>query len=44
VVPELSVALNKAVSNTKENEMLYILATYSGMLDVRKLLIGKKLL
>ncbi|MEO6509015.1 MAG: MurT ligase domain-containing protein [Patescibacteria group bacterium] len=41
---DLSVALEDAIVNTVKDETLYVLSTYSAMLDIRKLLIGKKLL
>ncbi len=44
VVEILSMALDKAVSKTNDDETLYILATYSAMLDVRKILKGRKIL
>jgi len=40
----LSTALSTALKNTPAGEVLYILATYTAMLDIRKLLLGKKLL
>ena len=36
--------IKKALINTGTDEILYILATYTGMLEVRKLLTGKKIL
>ncbi len=42
-IQNLESALALVVKNTPKDETLYILATYSGMLDVRKLLIGKKI-
>ncbi len=36
--------INKAVNQTKEKSTLYVLPTYSAMLDVRKAIFGKKLL
>lgn len=40
----LEKALAKAIHNTKENETLFVLATYSGMLEIRKLITGKEIL
>ena len=40
----LSIAIRVALTKTTEKEMLYILATYSAMLDVRRELVGKKIL
>nr|MBI5455587.1 DUF1727 domain-containing protein [Candidatus Levybacteria bacterium] len=40
---DLNTALNYAIDNTKDNEVLFILPTYSAMLEVRKLIIGKKI-
>ncbi len=37
-------ATNTAINKTPNNETLYILPTYSAMLDVRKILTGKKIL
>ena len=36
--------LNKMVDQLTENETLYILPNYSAMLDIRKVITGKKLL
>jgi len=36
--------LKKIIEETKENEKIFILANYSAMLEVRKILVGKKLL
>ncbi len=44
VLPNLEEAINQGVYSVKENEVLWILATYSGMLDVRKILTGRKIL
>lgn len=41
---DLEDALYSAVENTKEKETLYILPTYSAMLEVRKIVSGKKIL
>ena len=40
----LSDAIEKSVDSTPSNETLYILPTYSAMLDLRKILKGKKIL
>lgn len=37
-------AINKALGKTLSNQTLYILPTYSAMLEVRKILTGKKIL
>jgi UDP-N-acetylmuramyl tripeptide synthase len=44
VINSTNRALEKAINETPTGETLYILATYSAMLDVRHILIGKKLL
>jgi len=44
VQPLLKKAFTSALFHTSSNETLYILATYTAMLDIRKLLIGNKLL
>ena len=44
IEPDLKVALNYALNKTNGSEILYVLPTYSAMLDVRKLIIGKKIL
>lgn len=41
---DLSSAIEKIVNKTKEGKRLYILPTYSAMLEVRKILLGRKLL
>ncbi|MBI2405141.1 Mur ligase family protein [Candidatus Gottesmanbacteria bacterium] len=40
----LEEALQKALKETQKDQMLWILPTYSAMLDVRKILTGKKIL
>jgi len=40
----LTQAVKEIVKKTKESERLYILPTYSAMLEVRKILLGRKLL
>lgn len=42
--PDLENAITVAVEAIKENETLFILPTYSAMLEVRKILTGKKIL
>ncbi len=44
VARDLQVGLHEAVSGMPKGEVLYVLATYSAMLDVRKILTGKKIL
>lgn len=41
---DLTIALKTAMDNVSEQETLFILPTYSAMLDVRKILTGKKIL
>jgi len=41
---DLTKAVNVALEKTAKNEILYILPTYSAMLEVRKILTGKKIL
>lgn len=41
---DLSGAIEAAISQTKTNEILFILPTYSAMLETRKILTGKKIL
>ncbi|MCL5113861.1 MAG: Mur ligase family protein [Patescibacteria group bacterium] len=41
---DLEKAINTAVSQTEENKTLFILPTYSAMLETRKILGGKKIL
>ena len=41
---DLSQALHDAMEKTPAGKVLYVLATYSGMLDVRELLTGRKIL
>lgn len=42
--PALSQALRHAIEQTAEDKTLYVLATYSAMLEVRKILKGRKIL
>lgn len=44
IEPNIKEALRHALEQTPTNETLYILPTYSAMLDVRKILTGKKIL
>jgi UDP-N-acetylmuramyl tripeptide synthase len=44
VEPDLSALISRAISETPRGSSLFILATYSAMLDVRKLLKGRKIL
>jgi UDP-N-acetylmuramyl tripeptide synthase len=44
VEENLSQAVNKALELTPTNETLYIIPTYSAMLEVRKLLLGREIL
>ena len=44
VFENLTSAIETIVSKTKEGERLYILPTYSAMLEVREILLGRKLL
>lgn len=44
VIRSLTDAVDQAVYSVSENEVLWVLATYSAMLDVRKILTGRKIL
>ena len=44
IYEELKQAITKALDGLKSGETLYILPTYSAMLDVRKILTGRKIL
>ncbi len=44
IEPDLKKAIDFAVNQTSKNETLFILPTYSAMLDARKILTGKKIL
>jgi hypothetical protein len=44
VEPVLETALEKAINTTPLGQTLAILPTYSAMLDVRKIITGKKIL
>lgn len=44
VIPDLKSAIKQIISETKSGEHAWVLATYSAMLDVRKILTGRKIL
>ena len=44
VIDDLKKALDESVAKIKDNQTLYILSTYSAMLDTRKILKGRKIL
>lgn len=44
IEPTLDVAVQESIQQTPEHDTLYILPTYSAMLEVRKILTGKKIL
>jgi len=44
IFPSLADAIDQGIYSVKENEVLWILATYSAMLDTRKILTGRKIL
>ncbi|NCO75676.1 MAG: Mur ligase family protein [Cyanobacteria bacterium] len=44
VEENLKIAVNQALELTPDNETLYIIPTYSAMLEVRKLLLGREIL
>lgn len=44
VIENLELDLDKIINNLDDKEILYILPNYSAMLDVRKILTGKKIL
>lgn len=44
IYEKLKEALNYGLENTKKGETLYIFPTYSAMLEIRKILIGRKIL
>lgn len=44
VKEDLSEAINTALEHTQESETLHIIPTYSAMLEVREILIGRKIL
>jgi UDP-N-acetylmuramyl tripeptide synthase len=44
IIPQTKEAIRRALSLLKKNEMLYVLSTYSAMLDIRKIITGRKIL
>ena len=44
VEPDPSIALDKMVDSLESKETLFILPNYSAMLDIRKILTGRKIL
>ncbi len=44
IVESLGDAINKGIDRVKDTEVLWILATYSAMLEARKILTGRKIL
>lgn len=44
IIENLKEAVQKALTELSKNEVLYVLPTYSAMLEVRKILTGKKIL
>ena len=44
IYENLKEALGKAISSLSKDEILYVLPTYSAMLDVRKILTGRSIL
>lgn len=44
IFENLNLAIDSGLSNTKKSEIFYILPTYSAMLEIRKILTGKKIL
>ncbi len=44
VEEKLEKAINRALEITPKEETLYIIPTYSAMLEVRKLLVGREIL
>lgn len=44
VVQDLKKAIKKSIKNTPNNQILYILPTYSAMLETRKILTGRQIL
>lgn len=44
VIPDLEKAITQGIDSINKNETLYIMPTYSAMLEVRKILTGKKIL
>lgn len=44
IEPDLKIAIEKAVRKLPKDQVLYIIPTYSAMLEVRKIITGKKIL
>lgn len=44
IVPQTKEAIRQGLSLLKKNEILYVLSTYSAMLDIRKVITGRKIL
>jgi len=44
VIADLREAVEQALERTRADQMLHILPTYTAMLDVRQLLVGKQIL
>jgi len=44
IFEDLKTAINECLNSINKNDILYILPTYSAMLEVRKILTGKKIL
>lgn len=44
IEPDLEKGIRRAIEQVSNDQTLFVLATYSGMLDVRKILTGKKIL
>lgn len=44
IIPDPEKALNQMIENLESNETLYVLPNYSAMLDIRKVITGKKIL
>ena len=44
IIPSLADAIEQGVQSVKENEVFWILANYSAMLEARKILTGRKIL
>ncbi len=43
VEPDLEIGVRRAINAIPSDQILFVLATYSGMLDVRKILTGKRI-
>ena len=44
VEPELKIGIQKAIDTLPKDQTLFVLATYSAVLDIRKILLGHKIL